>query len=170
MASKVWLITDTHFNHKAMVEYCGRPEDHTERICANWNRLVSIYDTVIHLGDVIFNKAGSIGDLMASLPGRKILIMGNHDYHHDEGWWMRHGFALACNSLVYRNVLLTHFPAAELPANATINIHGHFHNSDHHRWDCPTYPHNKLLHIEDTLSPVLFEDVAPAKEGSLILA
>jgi calcineurin-like phosphoesterase family protein len=167
---QLWLITDTHFHHKAMVEYCGRPDDHTDVICANWRKLVAPHDTVIHLGDVIFNQAGSVGEILSSLPGTKILILGNHDYHHKEGWWMEKGFALICRSLVVRNALLTHLPAAELPANATINIHGHFHNSDHHRWDCPTYPHNKLLHIEDTLAPILFDEIAPERKGALVLA
>lgn len=29
---KIWLTTDTHFNHKKMIEYCGRPENFEEII------------------------------------------------------------------------------------------------------------------------------------------
>lgn len=36
-------------------------------------------DLVIHLGDVYFGPAGGWEDLIFNLPGRKILVRGNHD-------------------------------------------------------------------------------------------
>ena len=61
-------------------------EDYERRISENWKKLVSPEDTVIIAGDVCW--AMKLTDTLAdftflhSLPGKKILMKGNHDY-----WW-----------------------------------------------------------------------------------
>lgn len=138
----VYLISDTHFNHQNMETYCQRPADFTDRIIKNWNQTVKPTDTVIHLGDVMIGKKSEW--IMPSLPGRKILIRGNHDRSQSCTWWMEHGFDFACDQLVFRHVLLTHEPANAvvksngykpygamewgLPEGCVLNVHGHLHN------------------------------------------
>ncbi|MBO5200699.1 MAG: metallophosphoesterase [Clostridia bacterium] len=61
-------------------------ENHTERIAANWKRLVKDGDTVVLPGD--FSWALKLEDTLEdfkfieALPGRKLLLKGNHDL-----WW-----------------------------------------------------------------------------------
>lgn len=61
-------------------------ENYTERLRANWQRMVKPDDTVILGGD--FSWALKLEDTLAdfkfleSLPGRKLMIKGNHDL-----WW-----------------------------------------------------------------------------------
>ena len=61
-------------------------EDHVARVEANWRRLVSPEDTVVICGDVSWSM--KLEDTRAdfafidSLPGKKYIIKGNHDY-----WW-----------------------------------------------------------------------------------
>jgi len=125
----VYLISDTHFNHKNIATYCQRPADFTEQIIQNWHNTVKVGDTIIHLGDV---QIGAKSEwIMPSLPGRKILIRGNHDREKSNTWWMEHGFDFACDGLKFRNMWLTHEPSTSLADGCELNIHGHLHNIWH---------------------------------------
>ena len=61
-------------------------ENYTERISANWKKTVKSEDTVVIGGDISWatDFAGAKADFefLHSLPGKKILLKGNHDY-----WW-----------------------------------------------------------------------------------
>jgi calcineurin-like phosphoesterase family protein len=46
---KIWIISDTHFNHNRIIELEERPEDYQELIINNWKKLVKNEDTIIHL-------------------------------------------------------------------------------------------------------------------------
>lgn len=160
--AQIWLITDTHFNHDKMVELCGRPANHTQLILENWRNAVSEQDTTFHLGDVILGRQSEMEAMIRSVPGKKILILGNHD-QEKPSWYMKRGFDFACEAFVHKGILFTHYPAQVLPVGATaekitLNIHGHLHNSTHHG-DIPLHPWNKKLAIEETnYKPVLLED------------
>ncbi|MCX7959476.1 MAG: hypothetical protein N3B13_10560, partial [Deltaproteobacteria bacterium] len=60
---KIFVISDTHFNHPAMLEceterliYQGSYESFEDFVIDNWNQRVSKDDFVIHLGDYIFSE------------------------------------------------------------------------------------------------------------------
>lgn len=127
----VWLISDTHFNHDKIATYCDRPADFTERIIKRWQEIVQWEDTVIHLGDVLIGNRRSIDEIMGILPGRKVLVRGNHDRQHSNTWWMEHGFSFACDGMKFRNCWLTHEPSTSLADGCELNIHGHLHNIWH---------------------------------------
>jgi predicted phosphohydrolase len=59
---------------------------HVERLAANWRRVVTDDDVVLVPGDISWamKLAEAAPDLqwLAALPGRKVLLRGNHDY-----WW-----------------------------------------------------------------------------------
>lgn len=128
----LWVITDTHFSHDAMLRNCGRPSNFTALICENWRKMVSPKDTVIHLGDCAWRPEGM--KRLLSLPGRKILVRGNHDDKSLEKY-MAMGWDFACDSIVMKlsgvTVLFSHAP--RWGHRSDINIHGHFH--DLHRED-----------------------------------
>lgn len=140
-----YLISDTHLKHEAMKTYCLRPPNFTELIHKNVMNTVKAEDTLIHLGDVGIGKHADWTWMVRAWPGRKILIRGNHDRAHSCGWWAETGgFDFACDSMVFRNVLLTHEPANAiiksdghrpygaleegLPQDCELNVHGHLHN------------------------------------------
>jgi calcineurin-like phosphoesterase family protein len=150
----IWIVADTHWNHEKIAQYCRRPKDWQVQLSYNWCNTVQPEDTVIHLGDVIFNNASELPCILASLPGTKILVMGNHDKRSPE-WYQRQGFALAVDSMVLdvgfkqfryqansqrlkhdkslrrTKVVLVHdwmSVASKLPAGG-ICIHGHCHNN-----------------------------------------
>lgn len=154
---RIWLITDTHFNHAKLVEYEGRPTDFTEQIIKNWKGVVSPADVTIHLGDVIMSNAGSLSELLKAIPGKKVLVRGNHD-RRKPSWYLNHGFDFVCDSFLLDEVWFTHIPADSLPDGARTNIHGHLHKNGHREGETAAKPFHKLLHIEDTLSPILLTD------------
>lgn len=77
-----FVTSDTHFQHRRIVELSHRPyptiEDMNEDLIRRWNSVVGPDDTTYHLGDF------SLGGVPAStfrrrLNGRIHLIVGNHD-------------------------------------------------------------------------------------------
>lgn len=123
MSKQIWIITDTHFYHANIIKLCNRPDNFNEQIITNWKKLVQPEDLVIHLGDVEWK-----GNIINTLPGKKILVRGNHDTNTDS-WYMNNGFEFVCDSFVLNrygvNALFTHKP--ELFHSYDINICGHTH-------------------------------------------
>lgn len=160
-----WAITDTHFFHDNIVEWCGRPENHTNLMLKNARHYVAAQDTLIHLGDVIFYKYDKLKSMLDSIPCRKVLVMGNHD-RKSRNWYMRNGFDYAADMIVIDDILLSHKPVKDFPTGVRINIHGHFHNTDHRRHE-PEYndwynqERYRLLAMEYTdYKPVKLRDFA----------
>ena len=52
---KIYIISDTHFNHENIIKYCNRPfkdiNEMNDAIIDNWNRIVKKDEIVYHLGD-----------------------------------------------------------------------------------------------------------------------
>ena len=50
-----FIIADTHFNHKNIIDYCNRPftdaDNMNTALIQNWNSVVKSDDIVYHLGD-----------------------------------------------------------------------------------------------------------------------
>ena len=86
----IYAIGDLHLSGdppaKPMEIFGPHWQDHAAKVAANWQQLVSPDDTVIICGDTSWamDLTGALPDLnwIAALPGRKILLRGNHDY-----WW-----------------------------------------------------------------------------------
>ena len=87
----VFTISDLHLSthketNKSMEVFGGRWENYVERIENNWRRLVRPSDTVVIPGDISWalslDEALSDLKFIDSLPGKKILGKGNHDF-----WW-----------------------------------------------------------------------------------
>ncbi len=80
---KTFVISDSHFYHENIIQYCDRPfssvEEQNEVQIANWNSVVSPEDTVIHLGDFIMGVKENIPEMLPRLNGKIILCRGNHD-------------------------------------------------------------------------------------------
>lgn len=86
----LFVIGDLHLPfgdpEKTMEAFGGRWIDYTEKLKSNWLADVSDDDTVILAGDTSWGMdlESALPDLqfIHSLPGKKILLEGNHDY-----WW-----------------------------------------------------------------------------------
>lgn len=132
-AKKFWLTTDTHFGHDKMVQYCGRPENHSELILENLKKAIGENDVLIHLGDVcIGNDEKWHTELANALPAgvKRVLILGNHDCK-STSWYLKHGWDFVCDSFsmtfLGKKLLFSHYPNKS--GDHELNIHGHFHNA-----------------------------------------
>lgn len=84
----IFTISDLHLSFgtdKPMDIFKGW-DNHTERLVANWKRLVKPEDTVVLPGDFSWalKMQDSLPDFkfLENLPGKKLLLKGNHDL-----WW-----------------------------------------------------------------------------------
>lgn len=80
----VFFTSDLHLSHARIVELSHRPfkniDEHDKAIASNWAKTVKYDDIVWVLGDVSVEGSWKQAlAIMKSLPGRKRLIMGNHD-------------------------------------------------------------------------------------------
>lgn len=86
---RIFAISDLHLpggDDKPMDVFGDHWAGHFERICEDWRAKVAPEDAVLIAGDVSWamQLADAVPDLQAigALPGRKLLIKGNHEY-----WW-----------------------------------------------------------------------------------
>lgn len=86
----VWAIADLHLSFgvpdKGMEAFGEQWVHWTEKVAVAWRELVADDDLVLIAGDISWAKhlEDALVDLewIASLPGTKVMIRGNHDY-----WW-----------------------------------------------------------------------------------
>jgi uncharacterized protein len=86
---KVFAIGDLHLCHsgeKPMGVFGPHWDDHRERIREHWLEMISPGDLVLVPGDISWGlrMKDALPDLewLGGLPGRKVILRGNHDY-----WW-----------------------------------------------------------------------------------
>lgn len=85
----LYTLADLHLAtsvNKPMDVFGGRWQGYAEKIVRNWNALVTKQDTIVLGGDISWGislaEAKSDFALLESLPGKKIILKGNHDL-----WW-----------------------------------------------------------------------------------
>ena len=87
----IYAIADLHLSldprvNKPMNIYGPQWEDHTDKLKTEWESLVSDDDTVLISGDISWalkpDEAKADLDWIHKLPGKKVLIKGNHEL-----WW-----------------------------------------------------------------------------------
>lgn len=113
------FTSDLHFGHKNVIGFCNRPfesvEDMEQKLINNWNDYVSQTDEIYILGDMFFCGSIKAKEILKQLNGKKILILGNHDWgkikkHRSEEF----GLSMIIDSMCIRigkyDVKLSHFP------------------------------------------------------------
>lgn len=140
-----YYIADTHFGHANILRHSKRPfgsvEEMDEAVVKNWRNRVNEEDRVYIVGDLFFRHKDpeAVLDL---LPGRKVLIEGNHDRT-----WLR-----KINGEKYfedvqlmaeikdegRRVILCHYPLMTWFefGKGTYHVYGHIHDNV----DLPYWP------------------------------
>lgn len=151
-SEQVFFISDTHFNHKAIIGFSNRPfadvAEMNDAMALAWNAVVGPKDVVWHLGDVAkFGSDEETARYLRKLNGTKYLILGNHD-NSDWGFgtksikefvWVGHYAELQLlsegteyGSFEVNNLVLTHYPLASWNgsfSNESCNLHGHCHGT-----------------------------------------
>lgn len=142
-----FVISDTHFNHEGILtfkDYLNKPcrtfdsvDQMNECMLDNWNDTVGPKDTVIHCGDVLFghNKMDWLLTNFNKLPGKKRLVLGNHDnvkflthFFKDIQLWIDmsdKGFIFTHTPLHPSTLAETH----RFGDKKVLNVHGHIHSN-----------------------------------------
>ena len=86
---KIYAISDLHLSttcDKPMDIFGGNWEGYTEKIISNWKQKITDDDLVLVAGDISWamklEEAKPDLEWIDALPGKKIIIKGNHEY-----WW-----------------------------------------------------------------------------------
>lgn len=128
-----WVTSDTHFGHENISRLCLRPPNVDLIMLDEWKRLVPDDAVLLHLGDVVYRGAyEEWAHVIADLPGRKLLVLGNHDKQKPE-YYERCGFNVIDPFTHHHDstLMLTfdHYPLEHPTIPHQLHIHGHIHNS-----------------------------------------
>ena len=134
---ETWIWSDLHLGDDTVIEHGHRPFENMEAMNAAlleaWRTTVAPSDTIVNLGDVTRamtpwrKKAGTLREL----PGRKIVVLGNHDFTGRDGVPDLGGDELYVTMISpgQPTLLLTHLLLHEVP-RGMVNVHGHSHRAD----------------------------------------
>jgi calcineurin-like phosphoesterase family protein len=132
----VYLIGDTHFDHKNIIIYVHRPFRNAQQMNAtmirNWNDTVKPKDTVYFLGDWAYGRGHKPAKYWRSkLKGHIVSIKGSHD-GREKGIRFEDSKVLKYNGYTF---LLIHDPDDEETIKTVKErydwiIHGHKHNNN----------------------------------------
>ena len=142
-----FFVSDLHFGHKNVIEYCNRPttpEQHDDWLVECINKSVGVDDIVYHLGDFSLKRDKEyLTSIMRRLNGKWFFVLGNHDvksalaHAANEtdntvlGWYWSERFYKdqQCKDL-YADVKMMHFPIEswDCKQRGSIHVHGHMHH------------------------------------------
>ena len=140
----VFVWSDLHLQHENIIRYAQRPFGgvfHMDNgLLVNAQAAVRPEQWLVFVGDVaMWRDRDTITAWMANCPGRKALVLGNHDVRGRERPmcvedWQAMGFEAVADVAVLPaahglpDLWITHYP---LPTSAiprgTLNVHGHLH-------------------------------------------
>jgi calcineurin-like phosphoesterase family protein len=129
-----WYTADQHYHHDKIIGYCKRPFPHTREmdnvILSRYNSRVQDGDTVYFLGDLFDLQLGKnfsiVERMINKLKGRKILILGSHDYL-EPFKYVEAGFESVHTFLRVGDFGLVHDPAVSCVDRSMIFLCGHVH-------------------------------------------
>lgn len=137
--TQVYFTSDWHMGHHNIQRFrhwVTCEEDNTAKLEEEYTRVITKRDTVFFLGDIVFDYVSCL--ILQSLPGRKILVAGNHEYD-DNMMKLEHVFDNVYGFHRYKGYWLSHCPIHPAELRGRINIHGHVHDA--------TLPDKRFLNV-----------------------
>jgi len=140
-----FYTSDTHFNHKGVLESCKRPwktvDKMNQALIDNWNKVVKAGDIVYHLGDFALSTKHDSWDIdyiISQLKGQIFLIRGNHDDKNMkkfEKWFIKVDYLKYIKEEDGSKIMMCHYPMKSWRAS----IHGSFHLHGHRHGNLKPY-------------------------------
>lgn len=149
--NKVFVISDTHFGHKNILDFENRRErmilsdnatieDHDIELIERWNNAVNKNDLVYILGDFSFGNYDETSEILKKLNGDKVLVEGNHDIIYlqnkkfDKSIYKE---IVSYKEIIYkgRGIVLCHYPIQHFKhqdkdINGYVHLFGHIHSTN----------------------------------------
>jgi calcineurin-like phosphoesterase family protein len=141
--SKIFFVSDTHWNHSNIIKFCNRPfkdvDEMNRKLIENWNNKVPEDGLVFHLGDFAWGGGYEAWKKIRNqLNGEIILIEGNHDRKNLVPTAREELFKCVTWQMLIeiegRKVLLNHYPflcyagVYRDPKSLVYNLYGHVHS------------------------------------------
>lgn len=134
-------ISDLHIGSERIIRLCGRPFADVDEMDAaierNWREAVRPGDTVYILGDLAEADHQRAIRLLKRLPGRKVLVLGNHDTNEAALAYRKSrlfaGIRRYDKTMDFgKEIILSHYPMMDWEDRqfGSIHIYGHIHNKD----------------------------------------
>jgi calcineurin-like phosphoesterase family protein len=138
---RVWMTSDLHLQHENIISFCDRPFHQvahmTEALIAILQK-VPADELIVFVGDMDIGTYEKTVDLIRRIPGRKILVAGNHDFTRDGKCRLaleKDLFEavvpfLAWQGYQNRLVIVSHYPIRipdDYKYTPVLNYHGHLH-------------------------------------------
>ena len=141
---RVWMTADLHIGHNNIIGFCNRPflnvQQMNEHLALQTLRIQDNEWFVI-VGDLAMGDHEQAMQWVRRLPGRKVLVLGNHDlkrdgrclYRAERDQHRRPVFEaivpfLAWQGIGEQDVFVSHYPAiAPNDGPQLLNYHGHLH-------------------------------------------
>lgn len=135
-----YFISDLHIGHKNVLSFDRRDfksiKEHDFSLIENWNNTVTTDDTIYLLGDISWYSANKTKEIMQQLPGKKVWILGNHDFKLAKNQELRKEFEEITD---YKDIklpdgkhlILCHYPIPcfKNHLRGSYHFYGHVHNS-----------------------------------------
>lgn len=124
----VYFTGCTHLGHRRISSFrdVSSTEENTERIVSDWKQMVHKRGVVYVLGDAAFTDEAN--DLIKTLPGRKILVKGNHDDLVSTRRQMD-VYEEIYGLFKYKKMWLSHAPIHPDELREKPNVHAHVHSA-----------------------------------------
>ena len=171
-----WIWSDLHLGHEPSRVAFRRPfrsAAEADRVMMEaWEQHVGERESIICLGDVSVD-----GDALdhhqewwAKSPGRKWLVLGNHDVDLVNRRFQADRRDVALYADGEPPLLLTHVPLRDVPAG-TVNVHGHLHlqeppTEDRHLSVCVEQLSYRPVRLSDHPAPRAAPGRRPAGSGT----
>lgn len=133
----VLFCADPHLGHKNIHKFrdaVTSPEHNTRLFRREARAKLNKRTITFYLGDIAFDEESL--DVIKELPGRKILIKGNHDDMTTTAAQLE-AFEEIHGMFRYKKMWLTHAPIHPQQLFGMLNVHGHVHNKTVTRWGRP---------------------------------
>ena len=172
----VYITSDWHLGHRNVAKWREsytypplHPDLHDEFILEQYRKTVTKRDIVWFLGDIIMDP--KYLEVVKELPGRKHIVLGNHDTKPDSlarGITARdlvEVFENVVGLVKYKDVWLSHAPVHTTELRGKVNLHGHTHinviqdQKDGEVIDDPRYINCCVEHTH--FAPMSFQKLRP---------
>lgn len=142
---RIWMTADLHLNHANVIRYCNRPFTNATQMNEHLlSQAQKIRDDewVVIVGDLAMGDHDVAMEWVRRIPGRKVLVLGNHDltragqcrYLNERAEGRQRPLFeavvpfLAWQNALGQSVFVSHYPATvDFPLPRILNYHGHLH-------------------------------------------
>lgn len=172
----LYFTSDPHYFHANIIKHVNRPyssvEEMNKTLVTNWNNTVSSSDTIYILGDLSFGKTSETINLVKSLKGNKVLILGNHDRKLDKS--VKELFSIVEPYLEIKwdnhDIILFHYAMKvwNKSHHGSWQLHGHSHGTLQQDLysrqldvgvDCHSYTPISIKHIKAYMDTIDFKPI-----------